>query len=91
VSHYLMDVTPVPGIPHHYRAHDGMLGFMEVLRRVSVRSRSNRRGRTAPPGVHMTGHGLVLSLSVQRRKENVADLSLAVKLNFLSLDGRGMR
>jgi len=29
-----MDVTPVPGIPQHYRAHDGMLGFMEVLRRV---------------------------------------------------------
>jgi hypothetical protein len=28
----------------------------------------------------------------QRRKENVADLSPAVKLlNFLSLDGRGMR
>jgi hypothetical protein len=26
-----------------------------------------------------------------RRKENVADLSPAVKLNFLSLDGRGMR
>jgi hypothetical protein len=29
---------------------------------------------------------------LQRRKENVADLSPAVKLlNFLSLDGRGMR
>ena len=27
-----MDVTPVPGIPEHYRAYDGMLGFMEMLR-----------------------------------------------------------